>query len=140
MGSSPVRVTTLNLNRTPPCEGNRFRFFVLYEKPCDKQLLSERANTLIKARALTIVRALCNRTIQINIAMIVKENNFIDEVMMSICGSHGRRSYQKPMYFAKGRSGALQQDDAAPHAALPRGESQQSPVQTEIGRSMICVF
>ena len=74
--------TTLNLNRTPPCEGNRFRFFVLYEKPCDKQLLSERANTLIKARALTIVRALCNRTIKIVIDMIVKENNFIDEIMM----------------------------------------------------------
>ena len=79
MGSSPVRVTTLNLNRTPPCEGNRFRFFVLYEKPCDKQLLSERSNILIKVRALTFVRALCNRTIKIDIDMIVKENNFIDE-------------------------------------------------------------
>ena len=37
-------VTTLNLNRTPPCEGNWFRFFVLYEKPGDKQLFSKRAN------------------------------------------------------------------------------------------------
>ena len=54
--------TTLNLNRNSFMR-NRFRFFVLYEKPDDKQLFSKRANTLIKARALTIVRALCNRTI-----------------------------------------------------------------------------
>ena len=54
------------------------RKLFLLEKPCDKQLLSERANILIKVRALTNVRALCNRTIQINIAMIVEENNFID--------------------------------------------------------------
>ena len=139
MGSSPVRVTTLNLNRNSFLR-NRFRFFVLYEKPGDKQLLSERANILIKVRALTNVRALCNRTIQINIAMIVEENNFIDEIIDEYLRLPWETKQSKTNVLRQRRSVALQQDDAAPHAALSRGESQQSPIQTEIGRSMIGVF
>ena len=97
---------------------NRFRFFVLYEKPDDKQLFSKRANTLIKARALTIVRALCNRT-------IIQPQRI--RALGSGYGSIGTREKQSMLCHARGEKDKILYSDKDPgQKGRNDGESDHS--------------
>ena len=67
--------TTLNLNRTTPCECVRFRFFLCSEKYCERYFYAlQSCDTLINAKALSVVRAFRYGACIIDLDLVVIES------------------------------------------------------------------